>query len=341
MNAASGLTSLPAMSKYRTVRSSSITHLRRHIDDTTRWRFHMQPSMLTVGLLWGADSRTMMSKPRSGSSAARNRRLALLFTAVVGLGFLFVRTCSGPPALAMHHDVLADASVLSATVVAGPAVCNVTRALEDFTLSPFSSDHREEIAPLLPALCTTECLKSTPAKGAAVTAAAPCPAAKPCSCPKASPCPSTNIPSVMKRPAPAVPGDLGVSTPGAVGGVEVVPQPLPPPVVLPPTNARTEFKCFQSSDWAEICVYNLLCMDGNKVVFIDDRKRPNEPVRRRASHQLPTQDADLLTFAMCRVVQVPSHYGVGDNPQGSHVFDVRVAVSSVPHPVCMRVLHTV
>ena len=45
-----------------------------------------------------------------------------------------------------------------------------------------------------------------------------------------------------------------------------------------------------------MCTYDVLCTDGDKVVLIDDRKSPGS--------------------------RVPVHFGIGDNPAGSHVFDV-------------------
>jgi hypothetical protein len=74
-----------------------------------------------------------------------------------------------------------------------------------------------------------------------------------------------NAPPMMKRPAPAVPAGV---PPGVAETIKV--GPLPTRTVMPPHTGRTEYQCLQSSDWAEICHYNLLCTDGDRAVFIDD-----------------------------------------------------------------------
>ena len=66
-------------------------------------------------------------------------------------------------------------------------------------------------------------------------------------------------------------------------------RPLVPAVGHAPQGPlETTYRCFQSSDFAEVCVYNTLCTDGDRVVLVDDSK-PNGTA-------------------------VPSHFGVGDHP---------------------------
>ena len=101
-----------------------------------------------------------------------------------------------------------------------------------------------------------------------------------------------NAPAIMLRTPPDVPA--AASDPTSTNRI-VVPA-FRKPAVLPPSSAKTEYRCFTSADWAEICEYNLLCTDGDRAVFIDDSKEAGS--------------------------KVWSHWGVGDDPVGSHTFDV-------------------
>lgn len=102
-----------------------------------------------------------------------------------------------------------------------------------------------------------------------------------------------NAPAMMLRTPPPVPAE-GVSD--ATATERVVLSSLPKRKLLPPTHAKTEYQCYQSADWAEMCQYNLLCTDGDRAVFIDDTQPEGTPVK--------------------------FHFGMGDDPVGSHTFDV-------------------
>lgn len=60
--------------------------------------------------------------------------------------------------------------------------------------------------------------------------------------------------------------------------------------------SKTSFKCYQSADWAELCVYSNLCFDGDKSIIFDDSQPEGTAVKR--------------------------HFQVGDNTVGHHTFDV-------------------
>ena len=120
-----------------------------------------------------------------------------------------------------------------------------------------------------------------------------------CSCPVCPECPATECPA----PEPCISDNTATET--APRREQAAPEPARAPVStvnwepqrLPPGNGKkTNFKCYQSSDWAEICVYDLLCTDGQKVVLIDDSQPEGTPIH--------------------------VDFGVGDDPVGYHVFDV-------------------
>lgn len=69
------------------------------------------------------------------------------------------------------------------------------------------------------------------------------------------------------------------------------------PVSTTPADFQTTYKCYRSVDWAEICIYNNLCHDGNMIVFFDNEKGDNKTL-------------------------IPRHFRIGDNSVGHHTFDV-------------------
>lgn len=69
-----------------------------------------------------------------------------------------------------------------------------------------------------------------------------------------------------------------------------------PPSTAGPNPTKTSVQHFVSSDFAEISVYNLLCTDGDKPVFIDDSMKEGKPAW--------------------------GHWGIGDVAEGYHTFDV-------------------
>lgn len=91
--------------------------------------------------------------------------------------------------------------------------------------------------------------------------------------------------------APAGPPPLPVAAAAPSAKKPAAPEPEPEPALT-----ETHAKCYQSSEYAEICVYDLLCFDGDKAVIVSSTQEDWS--------------------------QVQHHFQVGDVAAGSHTFDV-------------------
>ncbi len=122
------------------------------------------------------------------------------------------------------------------------------------------------------------------------------------------------------------------------------------PVSTTPADFQTTYKCYRSVDWAEICIYNNLCHDGNMIVFFDNDKGDNKtliprwgggrcahppPFVTSSARRLPFDHSSLSLSRSRSINHAPPplphlpplpfhfrHFRIGDNSVGHHTFDV-------------------